>query len=209
MLPPCYQCGTLYKGNQCPECAARTKDIGGGFVIYGGSLVVGLFLMISAIHKYPPLWLFWFDFDLFQILLFVPVIVIFVLYAQDQLERRVILVGLLFVLCGTVLPLRAGFIYLNGALDRNPPLRVQSVISDAHIENRKDGPRYVLGTYVTWNQKQIYQDFFVSRDIYFYTHPGDSVRLALYRGAFSTPWAGRVDLSNNQREYGFKFSPRM
>jgi hypothetical protein len=209
MLPPCYQCGTVYQGNKCPECATRAKDIQGGFLIYGVSVVGGSFSMISAIHKYPPLWLNWFDFYGLLILIFVPVIVMFVLQAQDQLERRVVFFGLLLVLGGTVLPLRAGFIFLNGALDKTPPLRFQSVISDAHIENREDGPRYVLGTYVTWNHAQIYQDFFVSRDIYFFTHPGDSIQLALYGGAFSLPWAGRVDLSNGQRDFRFKFSPRM
>jgi hypothetical protein len=209
MLPPCYQCGTVYEGNKCPECVARNDDINRGFLVLAGVVVVGEFLFIGAIHKYPPLWLFWFDFYLTLIVMFVPVIVMFVLYAQDQLERRVILVGLAFILAGSVLPLRAGFIFLNGVLDRHPPLIAQSVISDAHIEDREDGPRYVLGTYVFWNQVRIYQDFFVSRDIYNTTHPGDSIRLALHGGAFSTPWAGAVDLSTAQREYKFKFSPRM
>jgi hypothetical protein len=209
MLPPCYQCGTVYEGNRCPECVARNSDIQRGFLYLGGAAVIGEFLFIGAIHKYPPLWVFWFDFELILFVLLFPAFVMFVLYALDQLERRVVQFGLVLLLAASVLPLRAGYIYFNGALDRHPPLIAQSVISDAHIENRKDGPRYVLGTYVFWNQGRIYQDFFVSQEIYYATHPGDAIQLALHGGAFSTPWAGAVDLSTAKREYKFKFSPRM
>jgi hypothetical protein len=209
MLPPCYQCGTVYEGNKCPECAARNNDIQRGFLFLCEAAVVGRFLFIGAIHKYPPLWIFPFDFRLIFLVMFIPGIIMFVLYAQDQLERRVVQFGLVLVLAASVLPLRAGYVYFDGALDRHPPLIAQSVISDAHIENRQDGPRYVLGTYIFWDQARIYQDFFVSHDIYYATQPGDSIQLKLHGGAFSTPWAEAVDLSTARREYKFKVSPRM
>lgn len=171
----------------------------------------GFVAMIRAIVKYPPLWLHWLDPYLLLILLLAPGALIFALEVSDQLElkRSAVLVGLVFVVGSAVLPARAAFIFLNGALDRNPPIKIQTSIYDAHVNDGDRGPYYVLGANVPWNQTQIYEDFIVTRDTFFFSHTGDSFRLAIYPGAFSTPWAGNAVLSNGQREFRFKFRPRM
>jgi len=127
-----------------------------------------------------------------------------VLALWDQMERFAILAGLVFVLAGAALPSRAAFFFLNGALDRNPPVEVQTIVSNGYINNGEDGPSYVLVVSVPSNHEQIEKHLTVSRDAYSFAETGDSLRLAIYPGAFNTPWYGQSVLSNGHREIRFK-----
>lgn len=204
MLPPCYKCGTLYDGDRCPACGVRIDGIKRASYLYLGGLAGGFCGMLLAIVIYPPLEDYSLDTYLFPILIAIPTVVMIVLAVWDQMERFAILAGLVFVLAGAVLPSRAAFFFLNGALDRNPPVEVHTLVSNGYIDNGEYGPSYVLVVSVPWNQRQIEKHLTVSRDAYSFAETGDSLRLAIYPGAFNAPWYGQAVLSNGHREIRFK-----
>jgi hypothetical protein len=204
MLPSCYQCGTVYDGDRCPACGVRIDGIKRASYLYLGGLAGGFCGVLLALVVYPPLYDRSLDPYLLPIVIVIPCVVMIVLAVWDQMERFAILAGLVFVLAGAVLPSRAAYFFLNGTLDRNPPVEVQTLVSNGYIDNGEYGPSYVLVASVPSNHKQIEKRLTVSRDTYSFAETGDSLRLAIYPGAFNTPWYGQAILSNGHREIRFK-----
>ena len=142
---------------------------------------------------------------LLTIVIAVPSVVTIVLAVWDQMERFAVLAGLVFVLAGAILPSRAAFYFLNGVLDRSPAVEVHTLVSNSYIKNNgEDGLSYILVVNVLWNERQIEEHLGVSRDTYSFAENGDSLRLAVYPGAFNEPWYGQAVLSNGHREIRFK-----
>ncbi len=160
--------------------------------------------MLLALDIYPPLDDHSLDPYLFPILMAIPGVVMIVLTVWDQMERFAIFAVLVFVLAGAALPSQVAFRFLNGALDRNSSVEVNTIVSSGYIDNGEYGPSYVLVVSVPWNQKQIETHLIVSRDTYSFAETGDTLRLAVYPGAFNKPWYGQAVLSNGHREIGFK-----
>ncbi len=204
MLPPCYKCGTFYEGNRCPACDARTEPIKRAVYWYLAGLCGGFCGMLLALVIYPPLYDHSLTPYLLPIVMVTPFVTMIALEVWDQIERFAILFGLVLVLAGAVLPARAAFYFLNGALDKNSPVEVHTLVSNAYIDNGEYGPSYTLVVSVPWNQRRIETHLTVSRDTYSFAETGDSLRLAIYPGAFNTPWYGQAVLSNGHREIRFK-----
>jgi len=160
--------------------------------------------MLLASVIYPPLYEHSLDPYLLTIVVAIPSVVMIVLAVSDQMERFAILAGLVFVLAGAVLPSRAAFYFLNGALDRSPPVEIHTLVSNGYINNGEDGRSYVLVVNVLWNERQIEEHLGASRDTYSFAETGDSLRLTVYPGAFNEPWYGQAVLSNGHREIRFK-----
>ena len=160
--------------------------------------------MVLALRIYPPLEFYSRDAYLFPILIAIPGAVMIVLAVCDQVEQFAVVAGLMFVFAGAVLPWRAAFYFLNGAFDRNPPVEIQTVVSNGEIDNDgESGPSYGLAVSVPWNQTQIKTTVNVSRDTYSFAKTGDSLRLAIYSGAFKVPWYRPIVLSDGHREIRF------
>jgi hypothetical protein len=204
MLPPCYKCGTFYEGDRCPACDARTEPIKKTFYIYLGGLCGGFLGILFALVTYPPLSDHSLTPFLFPIVVAIPAAMMIVLAVWDQMERFAILAGLVFVLTGAVLPFRAAFYFLNGALDKNPPLEVHTLVSNGYIDNGEYGPSYGLVASVPWNGRQIEIHVGVSSDTYSFAETGDYLRLVVHPGAFKVPWYDQAVLSNGHREIRFK-----
>jgi hypothetical protein len=203
-LPPCYKCGTFYEGNRCPACKARTEPIKKALYLYLGGLCSGFCGILLALVTYPPFYDHSLTPYLLPIAMVIPFATMIALEVWDQMERLAILAWLVFVLSGAVLPARAAFYFLNGALDKSPPVEVRTLVSNGYIDNGEDGPSYTLVVSIPWDQKQIETHLTVSRDTYSFAETGDSLRLAIYPGAFKTPWYGQAVLSNGHREIRFK-----
>lgn len=206
MLPPCYKCGTVYDGDRCPRCCARVDGIKRAFYVYMGGLTVGFCGLLFAGVTYPPLEPRYFDAYLLPILIVIPAAMMIVLAVCDQTEQFAVLAGLVFVLARAALPSRAAVIFLNGALERNPPVEVQTSVSGRSVESDENGTHYVLDASVPWDQRQIETHLGVSRDVYSFAKTGDSLRLAIYPGALNRPWYGQAVVSDGHRE--IRFSPR-
>jgi hypothetical protein len=203
MLPPCYKCGTVYAGDRCPVCAARIKIIIKAVYLWGWGLTVGFCAMLVGLRIYPPLDSSSSDAYLLPILLVIPLAVMIVLAVCDQTEQSAVLAGLVFVFAGTVLPCQAAFYLLNGVLDRNPPVEVQTVVLKGDVSNNGESASYSLVVSVPWNQRQIETVVDVSPYTYSFAETGDSLRLAIHAGAFHVPWSRLLVLSDGHREIRF------
>jgi hypothetical protein len=204
MLPPCYKCGTVYDGDRCATCAARIKMIEKPLYLYAGGLTVGFCAILVGLRIYPPLNPYSLDAYLLPILIVIPLAVMIVLAVCDQTEQFAVLAGLMFVLAGAVLPCRAAFYLLNGALDRNPPVEIQTVVLNGDISNDgESGSSYGLVVSVPWNQRKFETVVDVSSNTYSFAETGDSLRLAIHPGAFHMPWYRPFVLSDDHREIRF------
>jgi hypothetical protein len=100
--------------------------------------------MLLALVIYPPLYDHPLTLYLLPIVMVIPIVTMIALEVWDQMERFAILAGLVFVLAGAVLPVRAAFYFLNGALDKNLPVEVNTLVSNGYIDSGDYGPSYTL-----------------------------------------------------------------
>ena len=195
----CSECGKSFDGDQCWVCVARMEDIKQTAYL---SLVVsgaGWAGMMIATALYPPLGGGRLGLWLGPVIIIVPGAIVLVLMNYDRLERYAIPVRLMFVLVAAAAVMLAAFYFLNGALDGNPPVEAEALVLSKGVSyTGKYGASYVAELSVVWNRKRIEEGVSASRETFSVIEPGDSVRLAVHPGAFSTPWYGTGLLSNGQ-----------
>ena len=203
----CPQCGQAFDGDQCWTCVSREADIDETFslcfpVAIGG-ITVGNILAISL---YPPLG------SNSPTIYVVPAVSFLVAVGLanvlgDRKTRYATLVRLLIVFVTATCLIPAGYFFLNGILDGSPAMEVPSrVISKQISQGRYGGPDLFVS--LSWNQQAIEETFRVDRKTYSEVEPGDSVRVIVHPGAFSTPWYGEgiqstghdaIDLGQNRQ----------
>jgi len=177
-------------------CLIRNEDISetGRLSVWVAGF--GLMATVFALGVYPPIELMSPAFYIFLGFLLLPVAILLVLWFCDILTRYFVLSRLLIVFAGAALVLSATFYFLNGVLDRKPPLTLQAVVLHKEVSSNADGTSYYLECTVPWGHKTIEQDLEVSATTFTTTEPGDSVRVAIHSGAFLTAWYGKGLLSN-------------
>jgi hypothetical protein len=162
--------------------------------------------MVIAIALYPPLGGSLPATLLSLVIMFVPSVILLVLVIYDRVERHARAVRIMFVLVAAVTVLFAGFYFLNGALDARPPVEIQAVVFRKGIYRGRYGGRRWVEVSFAGNQNRISDGIVVSLEMYRRMEPGDSVRLAIHPGAFSTPWYGDGILSSG--EAAIRLNPR-
>jgi hypothetical protein len=202
----CPQCGRAFDGDQCWDCLSRRADINETFslcfpVALGGITV----LNILAIGFYPPLGPGWAEIYMIPAVSFI-VAVGLAFVIGNRITRYATYVRLLIVLVTFTCFIPAGFFFLNGILDGNPPREIPSrVITKQISHGTYGGPDLFVS--LSWNQQAIEESFRVDRDTYSKVEPGDSVRVTIHPGAFSRPWYGKgiqstghdaIDLEQNR-----------
>ena len=96
----------------------------------------------------------------------------------------------MFVLASAATLILAAFFFLNGALDEHPPVEADALVSTKYVTRGKfAGPVLVLS--IERNQTRSEETLSVSRETFSVVEPGDSVRVVVHPGAFSTPWYGK------------------
>jgi hypothetical protein len=161
--------------------------------------------MMIATALYPPLGGGRLGLWLGPVIIIVPGAIVLVLMNYDRLERYAVPVRLMFVFVAAAAVMFAAFYFLNGALDGNPPVEAQALVLSKGVSyNGKYGASYVVEVNIVWNQKRIEEGISASLETFSVIEPGDSVRLAVHPGAFSTPWYGKGLLSNGQDTIRFK-----
>lgn len=160
--------------------------------------VAGLGLMgtVFVLGVYPPLELKAPAFYIFLALFLLSAAILLVLWLCNALTRYAVLARVLIAFAAAAFVMSAAYYFLNGVLDRNPPLMVHAVVYRKDVSSNADGTFYYLECTVAWEQKTIEQDFEVSLKTFTDAKPGDSVRIAIHSGAFSTPWYGKGLLTN-------------
>jgi hypothetical protein len=195
----CSQCGKPFDGDQCWVCVARLEDIKETAYLCLIASGVGWAGTMIAIVLYPPLGGGTPALLLGPVIIIVPGAIVLVLMNYDRLERYAIPVRLMFVLVAAAAVMLAAFYFLNGALDGNPPVEAEALVLSKGVSyTGKYGASYVVELSVVWNRKRIEEGVSASRETFSVIEPGDSVRLAVHPGAFSTPWYGTGLLSNGQ-----------
>ena len=193
----CPQCGQAYDGDQCWICLARMADIEETFYFSLCAAGAGIIGTIVASGLYPPLRSYsWYAYC-FLGLLVVPGSIVFGLVLCDRLTRYAGLVRLMFAMAAATFVLFAAFLLLNGGLDSSRPVEAQAYVSEKYINNGK-GAAYRLMWTLSWNQEKMEQGLAVSRETFFATEQGDSVRVAVHRGALLQPWYSDVVLSTSR-----------
>jgi hypothetical protein len=196
-VPVCSQCGQAFDGNQCWVCVARMTDVKQTLFFSLPVAIAGIIGTILVSGLYPPLmWNSLVDY-MFPTLFLIPAVIVFVLVYCQRLTRYAALVRLIFVLVAAAFVVPAAFYFLNGALDHKPPVEVQALVSSKYSGQGRNENAYGLIWTLSWNGKRIEQDSGVSREIFSATDPGDSVRVVVHPGTFSTPWYGKGILSNS------------
>lgn len=195
----CCQCGNPFDGDQCWVCVARLEDIKEtGYLCLVASGLGWAGTMI-AIAVYPPLGGGTLALFLGPVIIIVPGAIVLALVNYDRLERYALPVRLMFLLFAAATIMFAGFYFLNGALDGNPPVETQALVLSKGVSHTgKYGASYIVEVNVVWNRKRIEEGIAATRETFSVIEPGDSVRLAVHPGAFSTPWYGTGLLANGQ-----------
>jgi len=203
----CPQCGQVFDGNQCWTCLSRKADIDETFRLCLPVALGGITVMdILAIGFYPPL-------EPNSLRVYgIPAVSLVVaaglaIVLGERITRYATLVRLSIVFVTATCLIPAGYFFLNGILDGNPAREVPSrVISKQISPGTYGGPDLYVS--LSWNQQAIEETFRVDRKTYSEVEPGDSVRVIVHPGAFSTPWYGEgiqstghnaVDLGQNRQ----------
>ena len=194
----CSKCGQGYDGNRCWSCVAREADIEETFFPCIWVAAAGVLGTTFALRSYPPL-------GLNFLILYDPVILVliivltgFVFVHWQRATQYPRLFRLIIFLIAAAFVVPAPYYYLNGALDKNPPVVAQARFSRKSIENYGEGNSYNFVCTVSWNQKTTEESFDVSSEEFSSAQPGDAVRIVIHPGAFSHPWYSDVRLSGGR-----------
>ena len=92
-------------------------------------------------------------------------------------------------LAATTLVMLAAYFYLNGALDGNPPVETEGIVSyKLKSSGKYSGSDYVLKLNLSLNGEEFEDDYRTSSETFEATKPGDVVRVLIHPGEFSLPW---------------------
>jgi hypothetical protein len=201
----CIECGKPFDDrDQCSVCLARNKAMKRTFYLCFLAGLGGFVSMMFMIPEYPPIGSLWWVAYSIVGLIVIPAVIVFVLYDFDRLTRYATFAMMMGILVATSLVALAAFFYLNGSLDRNPPVETEARLDQKFIEHGRYGPGFFLRVTFTWNGERFeYDDLAVSEESYTATRPGDSVRVIVHPGKFSLPWYSGV-LPQVNRESGSK-----
>jgi hypothetical protein len=184
----CLECGRVIVGDECqsPQCAARLSSVKKARDLYlfvGGAGLLGM--VISAFRLYPTLE----HKSVARLLVLLFLVATIVNLALD--DRYAKFTRIMYLVVTAVMVVSATVYFLNGALDRHIPTEVKATVI-GKVASRGQGGGDATALTVMWHQtqKQIVENFKVSRQTFATIEPGDSVYLIVHQGAFSMPWYG-------------------
>lgn len=196
----CPKCGQTFDGDKCWVCVARLIDVQETFL---HCLPVALAALIGvgwADASYTLVQDHLLSDFLLLVMLVIPVAVVLLLVYFDRLTRYAVVVRLLLTLAATTPIMSAGFLFLNGAWDQEPPVATQAFVIYKHILCcGRGGAAYFLHVTLYWKQRQIDGDLLVPHKTYNAAEPNDSVSIIVHPGDLSVPWYSDVILIDQRR----------
>jgi hypothetical protein len=91
----------------------------------------------------------------------------------------------MFLLLAAAYVVPAAYYLLIGAVDGNPPVEVQALVSSKGVNDDREDDSYVPVLSLSWKQQRIEGGADVRPEMFSGAEPGDSVRVLLHPGAFS------------------------
>jgi len=190
----CPECGQPFDdSDQCWACVARRADIEETFFLSSTVAFAGILGIITATYIYPPLE----SNSLVEYsipgLIIIPGVIVLVLQLCWRLTRYAPLVRSMLVFVAATFVIMAAYYFLNGALDGNPTVEGQALVSGKYYNSGR-GSTYNLDWTLSLKGQTIEDSLGVSRETFSSAQPGDAVRIVIHPGAFSTPWRSDVHL---------------
>jgi hypothetical protein len=145
----------------------------------------GLLGTSIAIFLYPPLEVSSLAVYSWPAIALIPVPVGFVFVHWRRLPRYAGLFRFAMFLIVAAFVIPGPYYFLNGLLDKNPPIAAQAIVS------RKGTCCNVEWT-AAWNGRKIVQVSGINREAFYPVEPGDALRVEVHSGAFSLPWYSDV-----------------
>ncbi|HKW88772.1 MAG TPA: hypothetical protein VJN21_08445 [Candidatus Acidoferrales bacterium] len=96
-----------------------------------------------------------------------------------------------YVSSSLMLALLAGFLLLNGALDKSPRSLVQTTLVQKSVSRGRGGATYTL-TVSSWRRANHSEDFRVDSRTFSRAAVGEPVTIELHQGYFGVPWSGDI-----------------
>jgi hypothetical protein len=154
----CSKCEQIFDSELCPVCAKGAPDsaqtrqkINESLKKFSVVLVAGLFGILLAVRLYPPLdmnpvmgiALVWF---------FIPVVVHISLSVRKRLGSHTALVRKIYAWVGVGLVMFAAFVFLNGALDKYPPVQAHARVARKSASRGRSGTSYSVIVAPSWRE---------------------------------------------------------
>lgn len=153
-------------------------------------LIGGMIGVLFSARAYPVL-----DWNLivgFSFALFVGPILFHVWFInRGRVPSRVDLARGVFKWIAIAMVGFASLLFVNGALDRFPPVQVSSQVIAKSAHTGRGGPDYSFTVSPSWRGKQD-EHLRVSRATFSIAQVGDPIILDVHRGAIGIPWFSNV-----------------
>jgi hypothetical protein len=152
----------------------------------------GMFGTIAACEFYPPLDRDNVVFTAFGILVATAVIHI-VRSNKDRHTSRAGLLKHLHWVAAALMVLLAFLVYANGALDRNPPRRVDATVVAKNTHRSRNSTTYRLDVAPSWRPGHSAERIPVSLAEFSSVHTGGPIHLTVHQGALGLSWYDGVN----------------
>jgi hypothetical protein len=98
-----------------------------------------------------------------------------------------------YICSSLVLAIFAGFLVLNGRLDKSPRTLVRTTVVQKSLSRGRGAAAYTL-TVSSWRPGRRSEDFRVSSRAFASAVIGEPVTIELHKGYFGVPWSGNIFL---------------
>jgi hypothetical protein len=178
-------------GNQMPDSAETRRKANKSLKNYPLPMLVGLFGILIAAHSYPPL-------DMNPVMgvglvsFFTPMLAHIAFSVRQQLSSHTALLKGMYELAAVVLAIFAAFLFLNGALDKNPSLQAHTRVAQKSVTRGRGRPSYSLIVTPSWRPGRVEERLEVSGATFSMVRRGEAVLVVVHRGVFRLPWFSDV-----------------
>jgi predicted Zn-dependent protease len=194
----CSKCGHSSYAVSCPVCGngmpdsaeARTR-VNKSLNYYPLPSVVGLFGILIAAHSYPPIGMNP-VMGVSLMLFFTPMLAHVGFSVRRQVSLRVSLLKKIYEGAAVVLIIFAGFVFLNGSLDKYPSVQAHTRVSRKDVTRGRGGPSYSLMVSPSWRTGRIEERLEVSGTTFSMVQAGEPVLVVVHPGVFRLPWFSNV-----------------
>ena len=198
-MQTCPECGRAFESQRCPFCADAVSHCTNTIKMSAWTVALGYFGTRVIVVYFP--WLEWSSafLQVSLLLFFTPAASMLFMFALGTRRwvRHFELARQISVLAASLSIIFAAFALFNGVLDRQRSMEIPSRVirKETGLASRVGGTLYALDVSLSWDQKPIEMECFVTKQKFADVEVGDLVRLVVHRGAFSRAWYSDVLLS--------------